>query len=362
MHRPSGCGTLSTERSANLYTQIVETLPPRFWKWRMRGAAFELAHRLERGLEEVDVLFATDLLDLAHLRALLPRRVPAVLYFHENQVAYPGPRGAEPPERDLQYAFTNLASALAADAVAFNSNFQREAFFEALEALLRRMPDERPLWVLDELRLKSAVVPLGVEVSDLPARVAPGRGPPLILWNHRWEYDKDPEAFFRALGRLVDSGARFRVAVAGESFSRVPPAFRLARAALGERVVHWGYVPSREAYVQLLAAADVAVSTALQENFGISVLEAALAGAHPLAPRRLSYPEVLPVELHAACLYDGEDDLARRLEALVAGRAPRLEPETLQAALGHHRWEERAVGFDGLAAQVFGDTCHRVVV
>ena len=27
---------------------------------------------------------------------------------------------------------------------------------------------------------------------------------PLILWNHRWEYDKNPEPFFQSLFRLKD--------------------------------------------------------------------------------------------------------------------------------------------------------------
>jgi glycosyltransferase involved in cell wall biosynthesis len=333
---------------------LVESLPPRFWKWRMRGAAFDYARRLAPRLAEVDVLFATDLLDLAHLQALLPRRVPSALYFHENQVSYPGRAGVELPERDLQYAFTNLASALAADRVAFNSAFQGTAFREGLEALLRRMPDARPLWVLGEIERKSAVVPLGVETSDLPSpEPRDPRDSPLVLWNHRWEYDKDPETFFGVLTRLAARRVPFRVAVAGESFGRVPPVFGRTREALGDRVAHWGCVPTRAEYVALLARADFAVSTALQENFGISLLEAACAGAHPLAPCRLSYPEVLPAALHGDCLYDGVEELEARLEALLTGLAPRLAPETLRLALAHHRWEERTKAFDELVDQVF---------
>ena len=32
-------------------------------------------------------------------------------------------------------------------------------------------------------------------------------GAPIILWNHRWEYDKNPEEFFAALDRLERTGA-----------------------------------------------------------------------------------------------------------------------------------------------------------
>ncbi len=323
------------------------TLPARFWKWRMRGAALELARRLGPAVAagEVDVVVATSLLDLAHLRALLPTRVPAALYFHENQVAYPGRPGDEPAERDLQYAFTNLASALAADRVAFNSAFQRDAFLAGLETLLRRMPDERPLWAVDRLAARAEVLPLGVALGDRPPRPPPDGGPPVVLWNHRWEHDKAPEAFFGALEALAARGVAFRVIVAGESFARVPEAFAQGRAALGDRVLHWGYAGNRRDYLALLAQSDVAVSTARQENFGLAAIEAAAAGAHPLLPRRLSYPEILPPDLHGPCLYD-DGDLGPRLEALLTGRAPRLPTDALRDAFWVHRWEARAPAFD----------------
>lgn len=320
----------------------------------MRGAAFELARRLGPRLDEVDAVVATDLLDLAHLQALLPRRVASALYFHENQISYPGRPGEPAPERDLQYAFTNLASALAADRVAFNSAFQRDAFQGGLKVLLGRMPDARPLWAVDEIARKSSVVPLGIEVSDLRSGESrDAEAPPVVLWNHRWEYDKAPEVFFAVLERLAERGVPFRVAVAGEAFGQVPTVFAAAREALGGRVVHWGFAPTRAEYAALLARADVVVSTALQENFGISLLEAAWAGAHPLAPRRLSYPEVLPASLHAACLYDDVDALEACLEVLLTRPDGRLSAGDLRVALSHLRWEERVRAFDDLVDEVF---------
>jgi glycosyltransferase involved in cell wall biosynthesis len=349
-HRAAAEGWAAASRHA----VSVLHLPARFWKWRMRGAAFEFARRLRGRLEQVDVLVATNVLDFAHLRALLPDRVPAVLYFHENQAAYPAPEGQKAPERDLSYAFADLAGALAADRVAFNSAYQRDAFFAALEALVRRMPDTRPLWALEEVRAKSAVLPLGAALEDIPPRPEADGGPPLVVWNHRWEYDKDPEAFFRVLGRLAQRGVPFRVAVLGESFRRCPPVFAEARRALGERVERWGFVRDRAEYVGVLARAEVAVSTARQENFGISLVEAAYAGAHPLAPRRLSYPEVLPRELHEGCLYRDEADLEARLDALLTGRRPRVAPKELRALLGACAWQVRSREWDEFVAQVPG--------
>jgi glycosyltransferase involved in cell wall biosynthesis len=348
-HRSAAEGWAAASRHA----VAVEHLPPRFWKWRMRGAAFEFARRIGEQAEGTDVLFVTDLADLAHLLAFLYRRVPSVLYFHENQVDYPARRGETVADRDLQYAFTNLASALAADRVVFNSNYQKKAFFAGFRSLLRRMPDARPLWTLDAVERKSEVVPLGVPLSDIPDRKPADGGPPIVLWNHRWEYDKDPESFFRVLLRLESRGVPYRLIVVGESFGKTPYVFTPARNPLRSRVVHWGYVPDRKAYVDLLCRADVVLSTAIQENFGVSLLEAAFAGAHPLAPRRLSYPEVLPEVMHGDCLYEDEQDLEARLEGLLGGDRQRWSPAKLRHILTDYRWEQRAAKFDALVEQVF---------
>ena len=143
-----------------------------------------------------------------------------------------------------------------------------------------------------------------------------------------------------------------RRAVAGESFRHAPEAFRQAREGLGNRVVHWGFVPERAEYRRLLARADVVVSTARQENFGLSMLEAACAGAHPLAPAALSYPEVFPSAWHDRCLYRDEDDLRHRLRCLLEGGEKPLDPAELRHGLACYDWRERAAGFDRLLVQV----------
>jgi len=132
---------------------------------------------------------------------------------------------------------------------------------------------------------------------------------PLILWNQRWEYDKRPDRFFALLYRLQAAGIPFRLAVAGESFRTVPAEFTEAREQLADHIVHWGYAPTRSEYLALLQQADLVISTADHEFFGISILEAMAAGAFPLLPARLSYPELIPVTHHAACLYADEDEL-----------------------------------------------------
>ena len=167
-----------------------------------------------------------------------------------------------------------------------------------------------------------------------------GKGP-LVLWNQRWEYDKDPETMLRALYALADEGVAFRVALAGENFRVQPSEFAAARERLGERLVHFGYAESENDYARLLWEADVVVSTAIHEFFGVSVVEAIYCGARPVLPNRLSYPELIPPAHHAARLYDDFEGLLGRLRAALASPEPCPD---LRVAMARFDWSEHGTG------------------
>lgn len=292
------------------------TLPARHWKWRMRGAAPWWVRTEGAALAAgYDLIWASAYVPLAELYGLAPalQGVPAVLYFHENQLAYPV---REARERDHHFGFTQLVSALAARVCAFNSAWNRDSFLAEADTLLARLPDKVPAGWTDAIRERSEVLPVLLELPDR----APEAGEwdaagPIILWNHRWEYDKNPDAFFAALERLQAAALPFRVIVCGQRFSKAPAIFERARQRLGARVVHWGYAESRAEYEALLARADIAVSTADHEFFGIASLEAAHFGAWPLVPDRLAYPETFP----AAHRYADGEALLGELERLIRG-------------------------------------------
>jgi len=290
------------------------TMPARKWKWRMRGAALRLAEMLPAS--GVDAILASDYLDLAALAGLRPclmSTVPKAVYFHENQLTYPLP---DEDERDYHYGFTNITTCLAADRVIFNSRYHLESFLEAADKLIRRMPDCLPEGVPERIRERSAVIPVGVDLDSidrLRADAAPRSGPLRILWNHRWEFDKGPEAFFDAMARLEEEGGAFELAVVGQEFRVRPPVFDRARERFAPRLRAFGYVESREDYLRLLLESDVVVSTASHEFFGIAVVEAVYAGCVPLLPDGLSYREILPPRLHPAHLYRTQQELLTRL-------------------------------------------------
>ena len=316
------------------------------WRWRMRGGAVSLARLFRENPSQPDLILTTDMLDLATFLALTRPHtsgVPTALYFHENQLTYPLPAGRA---RDLSLPWVNYTAALAADAVLFNSAFHRDAFVGALPGLLGRYHDYQELATIDAIAKKASVLPPGIDLARLDGpRETPDGGPPIILWNGRWEYDKNPQEFFAGLELLEERGVSFRLIVAGEHIDPNAPDFAAARERWRQRALHWGYAPTVAEYAALLRRADIVVSTAIQEFFGIAVLEALACGCVPVLPRRLAYPELLPERYHVACLYRRPADLADRLQSVIAGLdALRREPWAAIAA--PYAWPAMAPRYD----------------
>ncbi len=333
------------------------TLPARWWKWRMRGAALTLAELARAWVDRhgpPDLVLVTDMLDLPAFLGFGRRFLgdPAVvIYMHESQLTYPvSPRG----EPDLGYAFTNWLSAAAADLVLFNSEFHRSVFYAELPRLLRHFPDYTHEGAVAAVRERSEVLPVGVDVTGLPPRPEAG-GPPAVLWNQRWEHDKDPVAFIGAIDRVIGAGTELALIVCGRSFRQVAQEFEAARPRWGERLLHMGYVPDRDRYRELLARSDIVVSTALHEFFGVAVVEAIAAGAFPILPDRLSYPELLDPAYHSRCLYQSDGRLPAAIRWAVDHPRQRREMATeLSAQMGRFDWGSVAPSYDRRLEQLVG--------
>jgi glycosyltransferase involved in cell wall biosynthesis len=278
---------------ASRHNWTLLTLEAFKWKWRMRHSAVTFAEQLDSRLnqgENWDLIFCSDMLNLAEFKGLAQkpiRDLPAVIYFHENQLTYPVRFESE---RDFQFAMTNMTSCLAAGSVWFNSEFHRSSFLNALKEFLKKMPDYQPLNAVEQIQNKSSVYPPPVtEIKKCEKRK---KGPLHLLWAARWEHDKGPEDLFEALKILKSRGVEFRVSVIGQQFRDIPEVFQWAKAYFAENIDLWGYQQTRAQYEHALKQADVFVSTAKHEFFGISAVEAAFAGAYPVLPNRLAYPEI----------------------------------------------------------------------
>lgn len=309
------------------------SLPPRHFSWRVRGNPlyWSVAERevLEQGY---DLLIATSMVDLATLRGLVPAlaRIPSVLYFHENQFAYPQDRAQQ---NLLEAQMVSLYSSLAADRVVFNSQYNRSSFMRGCDALLRRLPDRVPPGIVDSLQAKSVVLPVPlvpqVAHEKESRQLWPGltdaypSRPLRLLWVGRFEYDKGGDGLLRVLNSLEDMGLDYELAVIGQQFRNSPKVFATIEQNFASRLVQFGYVKSVVDYRQYLSDADIVLSTAVHEFQGLAVLEAVESGCLPVVPGRLVYPEIFSGEsLYESCPDDSEREAlaAARLITSVAGK------------------------------------------
>ncbi|MFV2001070.1 MAG: DUF3524 domain-containing protein [Acidimicrobiia bacterium] len=265
----------------------------RFWKWRMQGAFLTLAEQLESDISErglPDVILASSMMDVAAFAGAIRHTAPGVpiaVFFHESQFTYP----LSPADKaDATYPMKNWSSAVAADLVIFNSVFHRDVFRAEARRFLNTFPEYKHVDRVASVVDRSIVLPVGIDLTQIAGRARTVTDPPLILWNHRWEHDKGPLELLGIVRGLIDSGIEFHMAMCGEVFVSVPPEFSEVTQLLGDRLIHRGWA-ERDRYVELLLDASVALSTSMQEFFGIGVIEAIAAGALPILPDRLVYPE-----------------------------------------------------------------------
>lgn len=321
----------------------------RWWKWRMRGSAVTLAANLD-SLDgwAPDVMVVSDMIDLAQFRTFSRRQlgeVPTILYFHESQLTYPT---SPQTSHDPSYALTNWLSAVAADATLFNSGYHLEVFFDSLPGLLDGFPDHTHRHLIRDVAARSGVLPVGVDLGWITPRTSPGDRPRL-LWNHRWEHDKDPDSFADVIEALIGAGSDFDLVLLGARPPRVPAALARIRDLAGERIIHDGEAPL-PTYRELVSGCDIVVSTSRQEFFGISIVEAIAAGCRPVLPNRLSYPWLIPSRYRDEVLYpDGG-----LLDALKTALDEPATPPGLPESMYRFSWDEMGPEYDKRLLELAG--------
>ncbi|XP_051815126.1 glycosyltransferase-like domain-containing protein 1 isoform X2 [Acanthochromis polyacanthus] len=336
----------------------VFTLPAKKWHWRARTAALHFSQTIP-SCPSYRVLFSSSVLNLCELVALRPdlARLKKVLYFHENQLVYPVRKDQE---RDFQYGYNQVLSWL----LPKHKLLRRTANVDDQKPVSDQDPHQpisgpttdphqptsgpttdphqptsgpttdphQPTSgpTTDPHQPTSGPTtdphqPTSGPTTDPhqstseprtdqdPAGEAADQVKPLhIVWPHRWEHDKNPELFFNTLLKLKERRLDFHLSVLGETFTDVPEIFSEARRLLDSHILNWGYLPSKDDYLQVLCQADVVVSTANHEFFGVAMLEAVHCGCYPLCPKALVYPEIFPAQY----LYSTPEQLCKRLQGL----------------------------------------------
>ncbi len=313
-----------------------------FWKWRMHGGAIELAKQFLELDYTADLIIASDMLDLTTFISLTRHKLKNTkisMYFHENQLSYPwSPNDKDVKlKRDLHYGFINYTSALCSDHIFFNSSYHMNSFYNALNLFLKAVPDYKTIENINVLKYKSSILPLGLDLKRFDAQIKStklsnlnsekyidseknnspfglDRSIPLIIWNHRWEYDKNPEVFFNTLFKLKEKNLKFNLAILGESYKNKPKIFEKAKIILKEEIVKFGRADTFDEYAQWLSYGDILPITSNQDFFGISIMEGIYCGLYPILPKRLTYPDLYEIKNNPQLFYSTESELVDKLE------------------------------------------------
>ncbi len=336
-------------------------LPAGPWRWRLRAGSTPLAQLIKDHVAAngpPDVLLMSGLVDGAQLlglaRRAVPPSVPLVVYQHESQLVYPTTNGRVDEESVLR----NWSTWLAADKVLFNSDFHRKSVETALPAFLARQPETDQLAALESVLAKFDVLPVGIELvpsaqgASVPESSITREGTvdgsvPVIVWPHRWEPDKDPDAFVRALAKLDQNQLDFRLVLAGTD-SMVPnDARRRIIDRWSDKIVAVGPFPRSE-YEELLAKSDIVVSCAKHDFFGVAVAEAVAAGCVPVLPDALAYPELISEPWRDIALYQPGSFGSRLIEVVGSLAQYRLAISGLDESMTRFGWAQVAQRLDEL--------------
>ena len=315
-------------------------LPPRRIERRLTAAAHWFAEQLSRHwVGRVDVLFASEALNLADFYRLMPQllKKPAVVYFHSNQL--PAPRDNKPNPLDL----VNLNTAAAAHETWFNSIFHLQDFLQKASSLVLRHPElaaHNPIPALaDKTQLMFPPVDFGL-VHDC-AREPHQRKRRNMFVDTR---DADVKLLNAALGILKRRGEKFELITVGpvEELSS-----EFSRTTLPEN--------DELSAIRAMYTCNVYVSTKLNCPCDHRAIRAFAAGCWAAVPANGVYAELLPESIHGATLYDGTaEGLAGRLQDTWGFERPDGYQEELTGIL--HRYDPIAAcrNFDERLEQLAG--------
>ena len=296
------------------------TLPVHNWKLRMQTSGLILAKQYIQRDKEYDLIIFTDILNIPQflVMANIPSHTKTVLYFHENQFAYP--KSLQDTDiiekRDEHYCFINLQSALAVDEVLFNSQYNKESFINGAMNLLKRLQIKELKSDIDNISKTAKVLPQGIEYAKIQSIKVSKSVTPRILWNHRWEYDKGLMEFISFSQKLQEEGMQFELLMLGKGREKFLDRNPKILDSLKNHIVIDDHIEDKEEYFAKIKSSHLLPVFSKHDFFGVSVVEAIAAGVHPLLPNRLAYPEHISPQNFPGCYYNSESELLQKTKDL----------------------------------------------
>ncbi len=281
------------------------------------------------------------------------------MYWHENQFEYPN-------KKAHYIGFKELQNFISSDVNIFNSNFHRDDFYKKAKKELKKFNLNDLYVVLEKKYNSSFIVYPGFDMKNIDNQLSTCRDDgiasslhqdgiasfgnlsqgnlsqgnlsqgnlsqgnlsqgnalavreenKIILWNHRWSKDKDYFMFFSMMRNLKKNGYKFKLNIFGETVLANNDDFIYFKKQMGDYINKFGFLSSKLEYYKEVSKSDIVISTAIEENFGISIVESMYLGATPILPNRLSYPELIPIKYHNDILYNSYDDALFKIKYIL---------------------------------------------
>ena len=153
---------------------ILITLPGRKWPWRARCSSLIFSQLIPKNEHSFKYLFSSSIINLSELISLRVdlRSLKTIIYFHENDLVYPKQNEYQ-EQRDFQYGYNQILTALVADICLFNSFYNLNTFLDKLGPFLNRIPSPKPNveQIRQQIESKSKVFYYPLDKSILPMKV-----------------------------------------------------------------------------------------------------------------------------------------------------------------------------------------------
>lgn len=187
--------------------------------------------------------------------------------------------------KSLPYQFEGLfprlwqqiGGTLAADAVVLNSSHTGRMMRESFGLFLNAS-------TIGSIDRKTTVLPFGLIDDSLAATPITAHDRPVVVWNHRFENYKQPKVTGAQLTKLRSAGIDFEV-WATQYVDQKVSSFPVDRV-VGD--------PDYHTYISNIAVPGVNTINSLHETFCISAVDSLMLGHLLVAPRAITFPELVP--------------------------------------------------------------------